>query len=150
MNWLYDSIAAPMVGQAIRAIPLAIFISWLAFRSIPREQFEAAALDGAGSCSRLFRVAVPQRWPTLAAAWLAAFLVAFNELPTTLLLQPPGTMTLPVQIYQLMHGNGEDLLAGIVLFLLVVYAVTGAIGLALLNVGNALGSGVSESGKVKL
>jgi iron(III) transport system permease protein len=133
LNWLYDTIAAPIIGQAIRALPLVVFISWLAFRSIPQDQFEAAALDGAGPCSRLFRIAIPQRWPTLAAAWLAAFVVAFNELPTTLLLQPPGTMTLPVQIYQLMHGTGEDLLAGIVLFLLVAYAITGAIAMALLN-----------------
>lgn len=133
LAWLYDTIAAPILGQAIRALPLALFISCLTFRSIPHEQFEAAVLDGAGPYSRLFRVAVPQRWPALAAAWLAAFLVAFNELPTTLLLQPPGTMTLPVQIYQLMHGNGEDLLAGIALFLLAAYAITGAIALALLN-----------------
>jgi hypothetical protein len=38
-----------------------------------------------------------------------------------------------VQAYQLMHGNGEDLLAGVVLFLLAAYAITGAIALALLN-----------------
>jgi iron(III) transport system permease protein len=137
LAWLYDTIAAPIIGQAIRALPLAIFISWLAFRSIPRDQFEAAALDGAGACARFFRVALPQRRPALAAAWLTAFLVAFNELPTTLLLQPPGTMTLPVQIYQLMHGTGEDLLAGIVLFLLVAYTITGAIALAVLSLAGA-------------
>jgi putative spermidine/putrescine transport system permease protein len=94
---------------------------------------EAAALDGAGAGARFFRVALPQRWPALVAAWLAAFLVAFNELPATLLLQPPGTMTLPVQIYQLMHGNGEDLLAGIVLFLILAYAIIGATAFALLS-----------------
>src|SRR5262249_44242658 len=137
LAWLYDTIAAPIIGQAIHAVPLAIFISWLAFRSIPHDQFEAAAVDGAGACDRFFRVALPQRWPALAAAWLTAFLIAFNELPTTLLLQPPGTMTLPVQIYQLMHGTGEDLLAGIVLFLLVAYTITGAIALALLNLAGA-------------
>jgi iron(III) transport system permease protein len=137
LNWLYDTSAAPIIGQAIRTLPLAIFISWLAFRSIPHDQLEAAALDGAGAGARFFRVALPQRWPTLAAAWLAAFLVAFNELPATLLLQPPGTMTLPVQIYQLMHGTGEDLLAGIVLFLLAAYAIAVAIALALLNLAGA-------------
>src|SRR5262249_53449551 len=123
--------------QAIRALPLALFVSWIAFRSIPHDQLEAAAVDGAGVCARFFHVALPQRWPALTAAWLAAFLVAFNELPTTLLLQPPGTMTLPVQIYQLMHGNGEDLLAGIVLFLLVAYAILGAIVLVPLNLAGA-------------
>jgi iron(III) transport system permease protein len=137
LNWLYDSIAAPMIGQGIRALPLAIFISWLAFRTIPHDQFEAAALDGARPCASFFRVALPQRWPAIASAWLAAFLVAFNELPTTLLLQPPGTITLPVQVNQLMHGTGEDLLAGIVLYLLVAYAITGAIALTLLTLAGA-------------
>src|SRR5204863_6243102 len=47
LAWLYDTIAAPIIGQAIRALPLALFIAWLAFRSIPQEQFEAAAVDGA-------------------------------------------------------------------------------------------------------
>ena len=73
----------------------------------------------------ILRVALPQRWPALIAAWLAALVVSFNELPTTLLLQPPGPMTLPVAIYQLMHGSGEDRLAGIVLFMILAYFVIG-------------------------
>src|SRR5262249_14671913 len=115
-------------GQAIRALPLALFITWLAFRSVPFEQFEAAALDGAGRWGWFWQVGAPQRRLSIFAAWLAAFLVAFNELPTTLLLQPPGTMTLPVAVYQLMHGNGEDRLAGIVIFMLIAYAI--AVGMA--------------------
>jgi iron(III) transport system permease protein len=136
INGLYHTIAAPMIGQAIRALPLAMFIVWLAFRSIPKEQFEAAAIDGAGRWGRFWRVALPQRWPALIAAWLAAFVVTFNELPTTQLLQPPGPMTLPVAIYQLMHGSGEDRLAGIVLFMILAYAAIGATVLAIWSFAN--------------
>jgi iron(III) transport system permease protein len=93
INGMYHTIAAPMIGQAIRALPLAMFIVWFAFRSIPKEQFEAAAIDGAGCWARFWCVALPQRWPALIAAWLAALVVSFNELPTTQLLQPPGPMT---------------------------------------------------------
>ncbi len=83
------------------------------------------------------RVALPQRWLALVAAWLAAFVVSFNELPTTQLLQPPGPMTLPVAIYQLMHGSGEDRLAGIVLFLVLAYAAVGASIAAIWRFGSA-------------
>jgi fatty acid desaturase len=48
-------------------------------------------------------------------------------------LQPPGTMTLPVEIYQLMHGNGEDRLAGIVLVLALAYLVVGLACIALVG-----------------
>ena len=111
-----------MLAQTIRALPLTLFVVWLAFRTIGDEQFEAAALDGAGSWSRLVRIAVPQRAPALVAAWAAAFIVAFNELPATLLLEAPGRMTLPIAVYQSMHGTGEDRLAGIALCMTAGYA----------------------------
>ncbi len=125
LNGIYHTNITPIIGQAIRALPVALFIAWLGFRSIPEEQFEAAAIDGAGRWNRFWRVAMPQRWPALFAAWIAALVFSFNELPTTQLLLPPGPMTLPVGIYQLMHGSGEDRLAGIVLFLVLAYAVVG-------------------------
>ena len=121
-GWVYHSVAAPMLGQAIRALPITMLIVWFAFRTIPIDQFESAALDGAGNWSQFWRIAIPQRRAAILAAWIAAFLWAFNELPATLLLQPPGPMTLPVAIYQLMHGSGEDRLAGIVLFTVAAYA----------------------------
>ena len=40
-------------------------------------------------------------------------------------------MTLPVAIYQLMHGSGEDRLAGISLFTIGAYAAVCAVGFAL-------------------
>ena len=130
-GWVYHSTAAPMLGQAIRSLPLTMLIVWFAFRTIPEEQFESAALDGAGSWAQCWRIAIPQRRAAIFAAWVAAFLWAFNELPATLLLQPPGPMTLPVAIYQLMHGSGEDRLAGIALFTIGAYAAVCAIGFAL-------------------
>jgi iron(III) transport system permease protein len=127
VGWVYHSTAAPMLGQAIRALPLAMLMVWFAFRTIPEDQFESAALDGARQWSQFWRIAIPQRRAALFVAWIAAFIWAFNELPATLLLQPPGPMTLSVAIYQLMHGSGEDRLAGIVLFTIAAYAAICAI-----------------------
>jgi iron(III) transport system permease protein len=126
LGTIYHTIYAPMLAQTIRALPLTLFVAWLAFRTIGDEQFEAAALDGASSWTRFLRIAVPQRLPALAAAWVAAFIIAFNELPATLLLEAPGRMTLPIAVYQLMHGTGEDRLAGIALCMAAGYAAVGA------------------------
>jgi iron(III) transport system permease protein len=126
LTWMYHTIAAPMLAQAIRALPLAMFLVWLGFRSIAEEQLEAAALDGAGRWARFYHIALPQRWQPICAAWIAAFLVAFNELPATLLLEAPGRMTLPIAVYQLMHGTGEDRLAGIALAMVLEYGIVAA------------------------
>jgi iron(III) transport system permease protein len=133
LNGMYHSAGAPMLAQAIRALPLAIFISWLAFRSIGQEQFEAAAIDGAGGLAQFMCVAVPQRQAALCAAWIAAFVAALNELPATLLLEAPGRTTLPVAVYQLMHGSGEDRLAGVVLLAVLGYAIAGSLVLLALK-----------------
>ena len=127
INWFYQSSATPMLGQTVRALPLPVFICWFAFRSIPEQHFEAAAIDGAGELAQFFEVAIPQRKGMFLGAWLAAFVAAFNELPATLLLEAPGRTTLPVAIYQLMHGSGEDRLAGIVLMSVLGYAGIGTI-----------------------
>ncbi|HEY2826966.1 MAG TPA: ABC transporter permease subunit [Pirellulales bacterium] len=126
LGWMYHSVYAPMLAQAIRALPLTTFLLWFGFRTIAGEQFEAAALDGATGAARFFRIALPQRWQAVGAAWIAAFVLAFNELPATLLLEAPGRMTLPIAVYQLMHGTGEDRLAGIALCMVLGYLLLGA------------------------
>jgi ABC-type Fe3+ transport system permease subunit len=126
LNGLYHTNVAPILGQAIRAVPLALFIVWFGFRSIPQEQFEAAAIDGAGRFARFWHIVLPIRRLAIVVAWIIAFIYCFGELPTTQLLQPPGPMTLPVAIYQLMHGSGEDRLAGIVLATIIAYLVVAA------------------------
>jgi ABC-type Fe3+ transport system permease subunit len=125
---LYNTIYLPMLAQAFRALPLVLFIIWFALRTIPEEQFEAAAIDGAGSWLQFRHIALRQRVPALIAAWLAAFLLAFNELPATILLEAPGKQTLPIAVNLLMHGTGEDRLAGIGLLMLAAYAALMAIG----------------------
>ena len=47
--WLYDhSILAPWLALLVRGLPAATLILWHAFRTIPPEVLESAALDGAG------------------------------------------------------------------------------------------------------
>lgn len=116
--WLYDhSIAAPWLVQTWRAAPLAILALWPAFRSLPRELLESAALEGAGLSTILVRIVFPLRRRMLAAAWLAAFAVALAELDATVLVVPPGVETLTIHVFNLLHYSVEDQAAGICLTL---------------------------------
>ena len=53
---------------------------WYAMHSIPREVLESAAVDGAGSWTQLFRIALPMRWTAVAAAWLIALAISLGDL----------------------------------------------------------------------
>jgi len=66
---------------------------------------------------------LPLRWPALAFAWLAAFVVAIGELSATILVVPAGVATLGVRISQLLHFNNQDKLAGLCLILMAAAAM---------------------------
>jgi iron(III) transport system permease protein len=111
---LYDhSIAAIWMAQTLRALPLCTIVLWYALRTVPDDLLHSAALEGAGPIARFFRIALPQRWPAVTTAWLVALAVAWGELSASILVVPPGVMTLPIQIFGLIHYGVDDQVAGI-------------------------------------
>jgi ABC-type Fe3+ transport system permease subunit len=127
---LYDSNFAPWLVQTIRAIPLATLVLWPALASVPQVMLDTAATDGTGWWGRLFRIALPQRWPAAAAAWLIGFAVAFGELGATILVMPPrrGATALSIQIFQMLHTGVDDRVAAICL--VTAFAITALTGIA--------------------
>jgi iron(III) transport system permease protein len=127
---LYDSNFAPWLVQTLRALPLATLIMWPALASVPQVMLDTAATDGTTSFGRLLRIALPQRWPAAAAAWLVGFAVAVGELAATILVMPPqrGATALSLQIFQFLHYGVDDRLAAICL--LTVFAVVAVTGIA--------------------
>jgi iron(III) transport system permease protein len=130
LAWLYDSNFAPWLVQTLRALPLATLIMWPAFASVPQVMLDTAATDGTGWWGRLFRIALPQRWPAVTAAWLVGFAVAIGELAATILVMPPqrGATALSIQIFQLLHYGVDDRVAAICL--VTVFAVATVTGIA--------------------
>jgi iron(III) transport system permease protein len=130
LAWLYDSNFAPWLVQTLRALPLATLILWPALASVPQVMLDTAATDGTGWWGRLFRIALPQRWPAAAAAWLVGFAVAIGELAATILVMPPqrGATALSIQIFQLLHYGVDDRVAAICL--VAVFAVVAVTGIA--------------------
>lgn len=125
--WLYDqSILAPWLALTIRGLPLAILILWHALRTLPQELLDAALLDGASPVTRLLRVALPNRLAAVALAWVVALAVGLADLGASVLVVPPGVVTLSIEVFQLLHGGVEDQVAAICLAMLVVFAVVAA------------------------
>jgi len=69
------SIVAVVVWQSV-GFYVVLFSAGMA--SIPKELFEAAALDGAGKATIFFRVTLPLLWDTLQVGWVYLGIIAFD------------------------------------------------------------------------
>lgn len=81
VQWLNDpdlalwSIIGVVVWQSV-GFYVVLFSAGMA--SIPRELFEAAALDGASKFTIFFRVTLPLLWDTLQVGWVYLGIIAFD------------------------------------------------------------------------
>jgi ABC-type Fe3+ transport system permease subunit len=130
---LYDSNFAPWLVQTVRALPVVTLILWSALATIPQVMLDAATLDGAGWWGRLVRIALPQRWPAAAAAWLIGLAIAVGEVAATVLVIPPQPSTaISVRVFQLLHYGVDDRVAAICLVMVaLIAALTGIAALLL-------------------
>jgi len=136
---IYDAPAIVVLAMAARTLPYAVLILWPALRALPREQLDAAAVDGWGPAARAWRVALPLSRRATAAAWASCFVLAVGELPATNLLAPPGVDTISQLIWSLLHTGVESHLAGVALVTLSAVAAAG--GLAAVLLRNAVSRG---------
>jgi iron(III) transport system permease protein len=121
--YLYDKTAlAPVIAQAIHALPVAIVLVWHSLATLGDDEWAAAALDGAGPVRWLWLIAMPQRWPSLAGAWLAAFAIAAGDLAWSHLVVPPGMETVQQRVFGLIHYGADEQVAGICLVVVGAYA----------------------------
>jgi iron(III) transport system permease protein len=134
--YLYDRTAfAPIIAQAIRALPVAILLVWHSLATLSDDELSAAALDRASPLRTLWLIAMPQRWPALAGAWLAAFAIAAGDLAWSHLVMPPGIETVQRRVFGLVHYGAEEQVAGICLVVVVGYAVLSMLIVGLMRIG---------------
>ncbi len=131
--WLYDrSVFAPWLAMLVKALPIALFVLWYAFRTVPNELVESANVEGASSLTRFFRIGIARHRRSLAVAWLASYAVAAGDVSASILVRPPGVTTVPVRVFELLHSGVDDQVAGICLTTFCTFVVAG--GLAILLV----------------
>lgn len=90
-------------------LPLAIYLLRNFFSALPREMFEAAALDGASPFDTFYRIALPISAPALASLAIFQFMWVWNDLLAALIfLGGRGTVApLTVTISNLVSSQGE-------------------------------------------
>ena len=81
------------------SIMLMIWLPAGAFRSIPRQQEEAARDVGAGPIRTFLNVTLPMAWPGIAVAAMFTFIASLGESQGTLLVGLPKYRTMPVEMY---------------------------------------------------
>ncbi len=111
------------VVEALQWTPFAFLLFYAAFRVIPEEVREAAAIDGAARWQTLMRVELPLMAPTIGVALFIRFIDGFRVFDNvyTLTGSGPGgsTTSLSIYIYEAFFNEaaiGKAIAASIVLF----------------------------------
>ncbi len=130
---LYDNTpSAPIFAQAIRALPLTILLLWHSFATLSHDVLAAAALDGLSPLRVFAKIALPQRWRAVLAAWIIAFAVAAGDLAWCHLVTPPGLDLLQRRVFGLVHSGVEEQVAAISLVVILTYALIAGLALWLI------------------
>jgi trehalose/maltose transport system permease protein len=76
---LYDSLGALLLADLMLTLPFTVWVLVTFTRQLPRELEEAAAMDGIGPLTLVFRIFAPLLAPAMVATGLLAFIAAWNE-----------------------------------------------------------------------
>jgi spermidine/putrescine transport system permease protein len=90
---------AILLGHVALSIPYVIIVIGARLKTYGPAFEEAAATLGANPWQTFWRVTLPVLSPGIVAAALFAFAVSFDQFVISYFLAPPGTSTLPVEIY---------------------------------------------------
>jgi len=129
--WLLgdNSFFALVTVSVWRNWPFAFLVIMAGLQSIPRELYEAAAIDGAGVWQQIRQVTLPSLRPVNQVLVLVLFLWTFNDFTTPFVLfgnaAPQNADVISVHIYQASFltwnfGEGSAMSVLLLLFLLVV------------------------------
>jgi len=99
---LQNSLIGAALVMTMFQLPFATFMMRIAFEAVPRELLESALVDGCTSFTALLRVLLPAVKPGLITVGLFAFLAAWNDFITPLvLISDTDKQTLPLAVANL-------------------------------------------------
>ena len=119
---LYGTPAMLVLGNVARFAPFAALALAASIRAVPDSHEEAAATAGAAWLRTMTRIVLAQIRPALLAVWVIAFIMAFGEVGTSILVAPPGESTLPIRVYTLIANAPPGQAAALALFQSLVIA----------------------------
>ncbi|MDG6990352.1 MAG: carbohydrate ABC transporter permease [Nitrososphaerota archaeon] len=117
---LYNTVFGLAMAQELVVLPLTIFLLLGAFQGLPKDLENQARVDGAGMLRTLYTLLVPLSKAAVAAAFLLAWMVSWDEFTFAVILSPINP-TLPIVIYT--NITRGDILASSAFALLLVAPV---------------------------
>ena len=112
VRWLglYDTLGALVLADLMLTLPFTVWVLVTFMRQLPPELEEAAAMDGVGVFTLVFRVYMPLLWPAMVATGLLAFIAAWNEFLFALTFTLSNEVrTVPVAIALISTASGFEL-----------------------------------------
>jgi trehalose/maltose transport system permease protein len=107
---LYDHLGALMIADLMLTLPFTVWVLVTFMRQLPKELEEAAAMDGVGVFTLIFRILMPLLWPAVVATGLLAFIAAWNEFLFALTFTlSTEERTVPVAIALISAPSGFEL-----------------------------------------
>lgn len=91
-------------------LPFSIYLLRNFFGALPKDLFEAAAIDGAGMLTTFFRLVLPLSVPALASLTIFQFLWVWNDLLVSLIFLggTPDVAPMTVTVSNLVNSLGQD------------------------------------------
>jgi trehalose/maltose transport system permease protein len=121
---LYDTLSGLVLANLILTLPFVTWVLTTFMREMPRELEQAAIVDGANDWRILTRVFLPIMGPSLSAAGLLAFILAWNEFMFALTFTLSNDQrTVPVAIALISGATAYELPWGKVMAACVIVTV---------------------------
>ncbi len=114
MRWLnlLNTRLALIIANCSFILPLVIWLMRGYFESVPKDLEEVARIDGCSRIGVIFRIVLPLSTPGLAASGIFAFIIAWNEFFTALILTSTlRSKTISVLISEYSSKVGVDYVA---------------------------------------
>lgn len=139
---MLGSPVAIALGHTVLASPIAVMILMATLKGIDERLEDAAAGMGAGRLTIWRRVTLPLAMPGLVAAGIFAFITSFDEFFISQFLSSVDTVTLPVQVFNVLQYNVDPSVTAISAILIAVAVVA----LVLVAVVRGLGGSGGQDG----
>jgi len=120
LNCVYGTAGILLIGLTVRFLPFTLRVVSSSMKQV-HPHLEEAALQTSGSfLHRIRYVMAPLVKPGMLAGWYIAFVLILGELGTSLLVVPPGSATLTMRIYTLLHYGAGKLVAALCIILILI------------------------------
>ena len=103
LQLVYNSQIMLMIGWFCRAIAFAVIILIPAFRLLNQALVEELEQSGASICQKLITLGFALNWKAVLAAFSLSFILNISEIGASFILNPPGTPTLSIRFFGLIH-----------------------------------------------